>query len=117
MVGIMEQWGNIIFIELEEGRGSIGRFQGSPMLSLPGIIVVHFYIAVPLLSFIVPKVFYGYIEHMDTKIRAYITPVAKSLFLVIVHYFPANIILNNSGKVDDIWKITGMEQQFHGLIC
>jgi len=112
----MEQWGNIIFIELEEGRGSIGRFQGSPMLSLPRIIVVHFYITVPLLAFVVPNVLYGDIEHMYTKVRTYITPIAKSLFLVIAHYLPANIILNNSGKVGDIGKITGMEQQFHGLI-
>lgn len=110
MVCIMVQWGNIIFIELEEGRGSIGRFQGPPMLSLPGIIVVRFYITVLLLPFIVPNVLYGDIEHVYAEIRTYKTPIAKSLFLVIVHYFPAYIILDNSGKVGDIGKITGMEQ-------
>ena len=114
MEGIVVQWCNVIFIEFKEGRGSISSFQGSPMLSLPRVIIVNFHITKTLFSLSVSNMFYGNIEHVLSKIRADIAPIAIGLFLKIVHYFPTNVILDNSGKIGDIGKITWMKQKNHG---
>lgn len=103
-----EEWAQGVFIIFEIRGGAIGRFQGAPVLALPGIIVIHLDLPKSLSAMGAPGMADGDRQDMPTGIGADMAAVPVSLFLVVVHYFPDHLVLDDYGKSGDVRKIGGV---------
>ena len=84
------------------------------MFLFPIVAIFGGDIRIFLTPFFPSNVLNGNIEHMLALVRSNVATVAVGLFLKIVLRLPNHLMLNNSRKGGNTWKIGRVDKDFQG---